>query len=155
MHGLHSARWRKVHRLAFTGSLYETKSKAGLCTFLHLVLWIPCTSTLISAIKTTSSPHGQDSPNNSSKNSFKNPKQQQKGTFGNPTKESSQHIPRNQMKRQVKIQLAHTVFFFKQPIFQETFTPVKPADSPSHPSAGSNTSWSPTTTTPTQSIPNP
>ena len=35
----------------FAGSLYESKSKADLCTFLHLALWSPCTSTLISAIK--------------------------------------------------------------------------------------------------------
>ena len=101
----------KIPERHFSGSLYETKSKADICTFLHLALWSPCTSTLISAIKKTSSPHVQDSPNNSPKNSFKNPKQQQKGTFGNPTKEISQHILRNQMKRRVKIQLAHTIFF--------------------------------------------
>ena len=33
------------------GSLYGTKSKADLYTFLHLVLWSPCTSTLLYAIK--------------------------------------------------------------------------------------------------------
>ena len=59
------------------------------------------------------------------------------------------------MKRRVKIQLAHTVFFYKQPISQEKFTLIKPADSLSHPAAGSNISWSPTTTTPTQYMPNP
>ena len=35
----------------FAGSLYKSKSKANLCTFLHLALWSLCTSTLISAIK--------------------------------------------------------------------------------------------------------
>ena len=35
----------------FDGSLYKFKSKVNLCTFLHLALWSPCTSTLISAIK--------------------------------------------------------------------------------------------------------
>ena len=59
------------------------------------------------------------------------------------------------MKRRVQLLLAHTVFFYKQPISQETFTPIKPADSPSRPAADSNTSWSPTTTTPTQYMPNP
>ena len=34
-------------------------------------------------------------------------------------RENSQHIPRNQMKRRVKIQLAHIVFFYKQPIFRK------------------------------------
>ena len=111
----------KIPERHFARSLYETKSKSDLCTFLHLALWSPCTSTLISAIKTTFFPHGQESPNNSSKNSSKNPKPPRKGIFGNPTKESSQHIPRNQMKRRVKIQLAHTEFFYKQPIFQGKF----------------------------------
>ena len=41
----------KIPKRHFAGSLYETKSKADLCTFLHLALWSPCTSTLISAIK--------------------------------------------------------------------------------------------------------
>ena len=41
----------KIPECHFAGSLYESKSKADLCTFLHLALWIPCTSTLISAIK--------------------------------------------------------------------------------------------------------
>ena len=41
----------KIPERHFAGSLYETKSKADLCTFLHLALWSPCTSTLISAIK--------------------------------------------------------------------------------------------------------
>ena len=35
----------------FAGSLYESKSKADPCTFLHLAMWSPCTSILISAIK--------------------------------------------------------------------------------------------------------
>ena len=41
----------KIPERHFVGSLYEEKSKADLCTFLHLALWIPCTSTLITAIK--------------------------------------------------------------------------------------------------------
>ena len=41
----------KIPESHFVGSLYESKSKADLCNFLHLALWIPCTSTLISAIK--------------------------------------------------------------------------------------------------------
>ena len=41
----------KIPEHRFSGSLYETKSKAGLCTFLHLALWRPCTSTLLSPIK--------------------------------------------------------------------------------------------------------
>ena len=35
----------------FAGSLYESKSKSDLCTFLHIALWSPCTSTLISTFK--------------------------------------------------------------------------------------------------------
>ena len=105
--------------------------------------------------KKTSSPHGPDSPNNSSKNSFKSPKQQQKATFGNPTKVSSQLSPKNKTKRRAKIQLAHTVFFFKQQIFQDKFTSIKPANSLSHPAVDSDTSWSPTTTTAPQSMLNP
>ena len=41
----------KIPERHFSGSLYESKSKADLCTFLHLALWSPCTSTLISEIK--------------------------------------------------------------------------------------------------------
>ena len=41
----------KIPERHFAGGLYESKSKADLCTFLHLALWSPCTSTLISAIK--------------------------------------------------------------------------------------------------------
>ena len=41
----------KIPERHFSGSLYESKSKADLCTFLHLALWSPYTSTLISAIK--------------------------------------------------------------------------------------------------------
>ena len=41
----------KIPERHFAGSLYETKSKAYLCTFLHIALWSPCTSTLLSAIK--------------------------------------------------------------------------------------------------------
>ena len=41
----------KILERHFAGSLYESKSKADLCTFLHLALWSPCTSTLISAVK--------------------------------------------------------------------------------------------------------
>ena len=41
----------KIPERHFAGSLYESKLKADLCTFLHLALWSPCTSTLISAIK--------------------------------------------------------------------------------------------------------
>ena len=41
----------KIPELHFTRSLYESKSKADMCTFLHLALWSPCISTLISAIK--------------------------------------------------------------------------------------------------------
>ena len=41
----------KIPERHFAGSLYELKSKADLCTFLHLALWSPCTSTLISAFK--------------------------------------------------------------------------------------------------------
>ena len=42
----------KIPDIHFAGSLYESKSKAGLFTFLYLALWSPCTSTLISTIKT-------------------------------------------------------------------------------------------------------
>ena len=76
-----------------------------------LALWSPCTSTLISAIKKNSSPHGQDSPNNSSKTFLQKYEAQQKGTFDNTSKESNRHIPRNQMKRRVKTQLTRTFFF--------------------------------------------
>ena len=41
----------KIPECHFAGSLYESKSKADLCTFLHLTLWSPCTFTLISTIK--------------------------------------------------------------------------------------------------------
>ena len=41
----------KIPERHFSGSLYETKSKTDLYTFLHLALWSPCTSTLLSAIK--------------------------------------------------------------------------------------------------------
>ena len=41
----------KIPERHFASSLYESKSKADLCNFLHLALWSPCTSTLISAIK--------------------------------------------------------------------------------------------------------
>ena len=41
----------KIPERHFAGSLYQSKSKSDLCTFLHLELWSPCTSTLISAIK--------------------------------------------------------------------------------------------------------
>ena len=54
----------KIPERHFAGSLYESKSKSDLCTFLHLALWSPCTSTLISTIKKNSSPYGQESPNN-------------------------------------------------------------------------------------------
>ena len=40
----------KIPDRHFSGSLYESKSKADMCTFLHLALRSPCTSTLISAI---------------------------------------------------------------------------------------------------------
>ena len=66
----------KIPEHHFASSLYESKPKADLCNFLHLAMWSPCASTLISARKTTSSPHGQYSPNNLSKNSFKNLRQQ-------------------------------------------------------------------------------
>ena len=41
----------KIPERHFSGSLYESKSKADLCNFLHLALWSPCTSKLISAIE--------------------------------------------------------------------------------------------------------
>ena len=41
----------KIPQSHSAGSLYESKSNADMCTFLHLALWSPCTSTLISAIK--------------------------------------------------------------------------------------------------------
>ena len=41
----------KIPERHFAGSIYKPKSKANLCTFLHLALWSSCTSTLISAIK--------------------------------------------------------------------------------------------------------
>ena len=41
----------KIPERHFSGSLYETKSKADLCIFLHLAMWSPFTSTLPSAIK--------------------------------------------------------------------------------------------------------
>ena len=66
--------------------------------------------------KTISSPHGQDSPNNASKNTSQNPRQQQKDTFGNPPKENSQRNPGNQRKRLVTTQLALTLFLYRRPI---------------------------------------
>ena len=62
---------------------------------------------------------------------------------------------KKQYKRRTKIQLARTVFFLQTTDFQEKITPIKPADSPSHPAADSDTSWSPTTTTSTKSMPKP
>ena len=41
----------KIPERHFSGNLYESKSKADLSTFLHLLLWSPCTFTLIPAIK--------------------------------------------------------------------------------------------------------
>ena len=41
----------KIPERHFSGSLYKTKSKADICTFLHLALCSQCTSTLLSAIK--------------------------------------------------------------------------------------------------------
>ena len=41
----------KIPERHFSGSLYETKSKADLSTFLHLVCWIPCKSAMLTAIK--------------------------------------------------------------------------------------------------------
>ena len=41
----------KVPERHFTRSVYEEKSKTDLCTFPHLALWSPCTSTLINEIK--------------------------------------------------------------------------------------------------------
>ena len=41
----------KIPDRHFASSLYDSKSKTDLCTFLHLAMWSPCTSTLISAIK--------------------------------------------------------------------------------------------------------
>ena len=41
----------KIPERHFAGSLYKSKSKSDLCNFIHLALWRPCTSTLISAIK--------------------------------------------------------------------------------------------------------
>ena len=40
----------KIPERHFAGSLYKAKSKADMCTFLHLALWSPCTSTLITGI---------------------------------------------------------------------------------------------------------
>ena len=145
----------KIPERHFAGSLYESKSKAYLCTFLRLALWIPCTSTLISTIKIKFLSTWPGLTKQLIQKFLQNPRPQQKGTFENPTKENNRHIPRNQMKRRVKTQLARTVFFYKRLVYQETFTRIKPADSPSHPAVVSNTSWSHTTTTPTQYLPNP
>ena len=41
----------KIPERHFAGSLYETKSKSDLSTFLHLACCSPCTSTMITAIK--------------------------------------------------------------------------------------------------------
>ena len=41
----------KIPERHFSGCLYEAKSKADLCTFIHLALRSPCTSTSINAIK--------------------------------------------------------------------------------------------------------
>ena len=41
----------KIPEHHFAGSLYKAKSKADLSTFLHLACWIPCTSTMKTAIK--------------------------------------------------------------------------------------------------------
>ena len=41
----------KIPEASFSGSLYEAKSKTDLSTFLHLTLWSPCTSTMITTIK--------------------------------------------------------------------------------------------------------
>ena len=105
--------------------------------------------------KTISSPHGQDSPNNSSKKFLQKSEAIVKGHIRQSFKGKQSTHPKELNKTLNKNPTRTHSVFYKRPIYQENFTRIKPANSLSHPVVVSNTSWSPTTTTPTQYMPNP
>ena len=98
----------------FAGSLYEAKSKADLSTFLHLACWIPCTSTMITAIKNNFLSTWPGLTEQLIQKFLPKSEATAKDILGNLSKENSQHDPKNLVKRQVKTQLARTVFFYRQ-----------------------------------------
>ena len=145
----------KIPERHFAGSLYETKSKADLCTFLHLALWSPCTSTLISAIKKNFLSTWPGLAEQIVQTFLQKYEATAKGNIRKSYKGKQSTHPKKPNETPSKNPTRTHSFFYKQPIFQGKITPIRPANSPSHPAAVSNTSWSPTTTTPTQSMPNP
>ena len=79
----------KIPERHFAGSLYEATSKTGLCNFIHLALWSPCTSTLITVIKNNFLSNCPGLTEQLVLNSSQNPRQQQKGTFCNLSRENN------------------------------------------------------------------
>ena len=131
----------KIPESNFAGSLYEAKSKTDLCTFLHLAMCSPCTSTFITAIKNNFLftwpgltkqlvlkflPKSEATAKGHIRKSFKgkqstHPKEPDETPSKNPT-------------------CTHS-FFLRQPIYRGKFTRIKLANPPSHQATVSNTSW--------------
>ena len=144
----------KIPEFHFAGSLYASKSKANLCTFLHLALWSPCKSTLISTIKNNFLSTWPGLTEQIVQKFLQNSEATAKGHIQQSCKGKQSTHPKEPNETPIKNLTRTPSVFYKQPIFQGKCTPIKPADSPSHPASGSNTLWSPTTMTPTQSMPN-
>ena len=119
----------KIPERRFAGSLYKAKSKADLCTFLHLALWSPCTYTLINEIRNNFLSTFPGLTEQLVLKFLPKSEATAKRHIQQSFKGKNQHIPRNLMKRQVKNQLACTVFFSMRLIYPEKFTRIKPADS--------------------------
>ena len=145
----------KIPEHRFSGSLYETKSKSYLCTFLHLALWSPCTSTLLSAIKNNFLATWPGLTKQFVQKFLQKSEATAKGHIRKSYKGKQSTHPKKQNETPSKNPTRTHSVFLQATNFQENFTPIKPADSPSHPAADSAASWSPTTTTPTQSMLNP
>ena len=145
----------KIPDRHFAGSLYESKSKADLCTFLHIMLWSPCTYTLISVIKNNFLFTWPGLTKQFVQKFLQKSEATAKEHIRQPYKEKQSTHPKEPNETPSKNPTRTHSVFYKQQIFQGKLTPIKPVNSLSYPAAGSNKSWSPTTTTPTQSIPNP
>ena len=112
----------------FSGSLYESKSKADLCTFLHLALWIPCTSTLISAIKNN---FFSTWPGLTKQLVQKFPQKSEatvKGHIRKSYKVKHSTHPKERNKTPSKNPTRTHSVFYKRPIYQEKFTRIKLAN---------------------------
>ena len=145
----------KIPECHFAGSLYESKSKADLCTFLHLALWSPFISTLISAIKNNFLSTWPGLTKQLVQKFLQKCEATVKRHIQKSYKGKQSTHPKEPNVAQSKNPTRTHSVFLQATDFQEKITPIRPADSPSHPAAGSNTSWSSTTTTTTQSMLNP